>query len=65
MSKNEKYLSFDEETGTWKLLPDPYALITVYTKSDFERIIKALEFYSKEHPNVTITFQAEVFGEEL
>lgn len=65
MGGKEKHLSFDEETGTWKLLPDPYALITVDTKSDFERIIEALEFYTKEHPNVTITFQVEVFGEEL
>ena len=63
MSENERHLIFDEEIGTWKLLPDPYALITVNTKSDLENLIEALKFWSKEHPDVKTSFQVEIFGE--
>ena len=65
MSEKETYLNFNEETGTWELLPEPYALITVDTKSDFEYIRKAILSYSKAHPDVKITFRVEIWGEKL
>ena len=63
MTDNEINLSYDEETGAWKALPAPYALIEIWTKSEFEKIIKALEFYTKEYPNETINFQVTFLDE--
>lgn len=53
----EIQLVYDEQSKTWKALPDPYALIEIDTKSDYDLIIKMMNYYAERHLDFKLDFR--------
>lgn len=49
MSEKEIRIQYNEESGTWVEVPEPYMTLEIATKEDWEALQKMIAFWNEHH----------------